>query len=561
MARQDQNQVVYVDGDVPQLPLQLGQLLVDSSQISTGVTNLQQCTSQDPLIYTPIAGRPQGDIRNYGASTTATPAQNSAALQAAIDANNEVYTEEAYTFALTAITLHSNMKFVFGPEGEWIREGGGVGAAPGWILGTGLTNIEWKNPRITGNGEEDSPGVGGHANIVMTNCTKLTYLGGVISKAGAHGIQHDSCSYVFLRGTDLTNNYYYGVSDTLGFANLYFAALFEENGDTTIASSAFGRGINFWMCVGCYAVNCWFIRNTEYGFRIYSQVGDLLDSYANQLLNSYFEDNVRADVVLYDEGVLTPFVYRNLVVGNIAVRTTDPTLGVSFLLHGDHNTTDDCHVYNDGAFGTFTAFYMFDSDGNEVLNSSCENTQQAINLSTTSQNCVVDNFEGRGVAVAVQGLPLAGHRVLNSRFTHGGSGTTDVGIVTYNATGRCYIEGTTLDGFDVGIDSEDEALTLINNTTLNSGTAGWRKAQDAQSTQVVHGNNWDSTSPAFLQYLNRPVSGGPAEFRTNADPASLTWAVSDRYVYTPAAIGSPKAKTCTTGGTGGAATWTSEGNL
>lgn len=56
--RGDENQVVYVDGDIPQLPLQLGQLLVDSSGISPGNTNLQQCTSQDPLVYEVIQGIP-----------------------------------------------------------------------------------------------------------------------------------------------------------------------------------------------------------------------------------------------------------------------------------------------------------------------------------------------------------------------------------------------------------------------------------------------------------------------------------------------------------------------
>ncbi len=56
MARGDKFPVVYVDGDVPQLPIQLGQLLVDSSLISLGVTNLQQCTSQDPLVYEPLQG-------------------------------------------------------------------------------------------------------------------------------------------------------------------------------------------------------------------------------------------------------------------------------------------------------------------------------------------------------------------------------------------------------------------------------------------------------------------------------------------------------------------------
>ncbi len=56
MARGDNNQVVYVAGDVPQLPLQLGQLLVDSSQVAPGSTNLQQCTSQSPLVYEPLQG-------------------------------------------------------------------------------------------------------------------------------------------------------------------------------------------------------------------------------------------------------------------------------------------------------------------------------------------------------------------------------------------------------------------------------------------------------------------------------------------------------------------------
>ena len=54
--RGDQYQVVYVDGDVPQLPIQLGQLLVDSSLVSPENTNLQQCTSQNPLVYEPLQG-------------------------------------------------------------------------------------------------------------------------------------------------------------------------------------------------------------------------------------------------------------------------------------------------------------------------------------------------------------------------------------------------------------------------------------------------------------------------------------------------------------------------
>lgn len=87
MARGDESQVVYVDGDVPQLPLQLGQLLVDSSLISPGTTNLQQCTSQSPLIYEPIQSgypaTPAGAVPDGNGTGGGT--NNAAALQAWLD--------------------------------------------------------------------------------------------------------------------------------------------------------------------------------------------------------------------------------------------------------------------------------------------------------------------------------------------------------------------------------------------------------------------------------------------------------------------------------------------
>lgn len=102
MARGDNNQVVYVAGDVPQLPLQLGQLLVDSSQVSPGNTNLQQCTSQSPLTYEPLQGgypespaevsvgvvivnyrREPADVERYGTNTTPGTTDMTAALATA----------------------------------------------------------------------------------------------------------------------------------------------------------------------------------------------------------------------------------------------------------------------------------------------------------------------------------------------------------------------------------------------------------------------------------------------------------------------------------------------
>lgn len=129
-ARGDKSQVVYVDGDVPQLPIQLGQLLVDSSQIALGATNLQQCTSQDPLTYEPLQGGypltafevvagvvpasylyPYGDVRRYGMVPG-----NKAALIAAghvTDVNGAIYTQ------MMAAAAASKGMEVFFPLGEW----------------------------------------------------------------------------------------------------------------------------------------------------------------------------------------------------------------------------------------------------------------------------------------------------------------------------------------------------------------------------------------------------------------------------------------------------------
>ncbi len=98
----DSYQVVYVDGDVPQLPIQLGQLLVDSSEIDSGTTNLQQCTSQSPLIYLPVTGAfgrtaaevlagvtvvnyyyPEGRVDRYGNNTVPGTTDMRAAFDAA----------------------------------------------------------------------------------------------------------------------------------------------------------------------------------------------------------------------------------------------------------------------------------------------------------------------------------------------------------------------------------------------------------------------------------------------------------------------------------------------
>jgi hypothetical protein len=193
------------------------------------------------------------------------------------------------------------------------------------------------------------------------------------------------------------------------------------------------------------------------------------------------------------------------------------------------------------------------------VNCSAENIADALALSTAT-DCVVDGFIGDGVATAcgTAGIVGAGNVIRNCEFYHGGVGASDVALVNYNATGKNWIEGNRFEDFHTGIYIGSEAVALINNTTVNSGSAGMRKDNDAQAGQVIHGNTWDSTNPALIQSLQR-IEVGKALLWATAAPTIRTWAIGDRCYNSAPAAGQPKSWVCTTAGTPG--TWTSEGNL
>jgi hypothetical protein len=137
VARGDNNQVVYVDGDIPQLPLQLGQLLVDSSQMATGIPNLQQCTSQNPLVYVPLVGSDGIDVRWYGVVGNGVT-NDTAAIQAAVNAAPSGSTL-VFPFGMTPAmgqVVVSSKNLVIRAEGATFIL---VGDSAGWLVDGAVT--------------------------------------------------------------------------------------------------------------------------------------------------------------------------------------------------------------------------------------------------------------------------------------------------------------------------------------------------------------------------------------------------------------------------------------
>jgi hypothetical protein len=380
-----------------------------------------------------------------------------------------------------------------------------------------------------------------------------------ITKSGSIAIFTTGGTKITAFNCNLSQNYFYGVDDRDGAGNKYIANRFISNGDTGVATSTGGRGINLWRCVGCHVSDCDFVGNSEYGFRIYSEAADASGSYGNTVDDCYFEDNASADIVLYDESLAGSLVKKNTLANCTVRRSTNPTLGQSVLFHGGDNTMDGIHVFKEGVFGTGAAFYLYYGVRNRVINCSASNIADALVFSNAS-DCVVDGFIGTGVATAagVAGFSLSGNVIRNSSFTHGGAGVADVGIVCFNATGKNFIENVRLDGFQYGVYVGDEAVSLRGVVATNSTSAGFRKDGDVQAGQELVGNSWDSANPALLQDIERR-DGSKAVGRYTAAPTIRTWAVGDRVFNATPSAGQPKSWVCTVAGTPG--TWVSEGNL
>lgn len=491
-----------------------------------------------------------GDPRRFGASTGASASANRVAIQAALDSSGWVTIYEAYTIS-AAVNLRSDQIVQFVGTGS-ISLAGGV-TTEYMLRGDTLDNVRIIGGEITGNG---SAGV---SSVYLTSCSNVLISDVSITKAGSIAVFLQSCSRVTVRSCDLSQNYFYGIEDRDGTGNSFFGNRCYLNGNTGVATSTGGRGINMWRCVGNYVAGNRFASNTEYGFRIYSEAADATTSYGNRIVDNHFEDNTSADLVLYDESLAGTLVKQNVIANNVAQRSTNPGLGVSFLLHGGDNTIHNCHVFKSGTFGNFVAFNFYYAVRNKVTDCSATNTADALGFSNAT-DCDVDGFRGRTVATVagVAGFVGAGNVLRNSRFLHGGGGGSDVGIVHYNATGRNTIDNVELDGFATGIYIGTEAVTIRDCKTLNSTTAGFRKDGDAQTGQELADNIFDSANPTLARFLERRTAGKAVLYDTAA-PTIRTWAVGDRCFNSAPSAGNPKSWVCTTAGTPG--TWTSEGNL
>jgi parallel beta-helix repeat protein len=487
-------------------------------------------------------------VRDYGARGDGVT-DDTAAIQAAIDAANGVFFPSGTYLVSAQINVKANL-FLRGEGGSKISLK--VGVTPYVLRGNAVNNFTMRDLEIEGNGAV------GLSTVYITNSTNVTVDNCKITKSGSIAIQIVNCTFAKVENCTLSSNYFYGLEFRDCDGCKAIANQCVDNGNTGVATSTGGRGINLWRSRGCYVAGNRFVTNTEYGFRIYSEAADGTTSYNNVVTGNVFLDNTRADLVLYDEGAAFSFVAYNAISDNLALRTTNATLGASFILQGDYNTFVNNQIKKAGTFGTDCAFNFFNANYCTISSCYVENMAQAFSTSS-SANITIENCFGNGVANGLT-VPTTGIIVKNCRFIKGGAGASDTCINNTVATGKNYYEGNIISGFYRGIWIGDENVALYRNTTTGSTLDGIAKTGNSLAGLECSDNQFDTCSNYLLSSLRKGTAFHyRAELTYPAAPTTLTWQQGDRCWSQNQTVGQPIGWICTVAGTPG--TWVAMVNL
>ena len=475
---------------------------------------------------------------------------DTAAIQAAITASNSVYIPFGSYLVNAQINLKSNLT-IYADLGAKLVLAPAV--TPYVLRGDTMSNIRITNLEIEGNG------IVGFSTIYLSNVSEVLFDNCKVTKSGSNGIYISTGSNVTVQNSTLSNNYFYGIEFRDCDNCKAIANLCAENGITGVATSTDGRGIMLWRSRGCYIAGNRLSLNTEYGFRIYSEAADATTSNYNVVTGNVLTDNVRADLVLYDEGAAFSFVARNTLSDNIIYRSVDTTdLNSVCVLQGDFNTYVNNHVFKSGAFGTDCGFNFFNANYCTISNCSVYNMDVAFSTSS-STNITIDNCFGNVVGKGLT-IPTEGIIVRNSKFLHGGAGATDVCIDNSPATGKNFYESNYISAFYQGVVVADQSVALFGNTTVGSTNAGLRKTGNVTATIEAANNSWDSANPFLLSAYSRTSSvHDQAVIKYTAAPTTLSWTRGDTAWNEEPTVGQPVGWMCTVAGTPG--TWVAMANL
>jgi hypothetical protein len=490
-----------------------------------------------------------------------------------------------------AITsLPSTGGTVFFPAGEYKTDGGvtlvgnltlqgetgtvlkPTDSVPQWAYrGLSTNNVKIKDLVFEGTGTAFTDGnqqllnISTASNIEITGCT--------FTKGRVTGLGIAACNAVHISNCNFTRNYYYGADVRDSSETTTDSCVFQLNGDTGSATTAFGRGLVFWRCSNSTLSNSVFDRNTEYGLRLFAQSTDVVANRNIAISGCTFRDNGttaagKNDLYVYDEPSLT----ERVAISGCTFSTRAGNFGA--VLSGKEITVSGCvfkAITPQSGFGVS----LFGSTNVVVSGNVFHGFANVASFSPTagfvSTNCTISNNQCIDVA-GFGNLQGTGHIIANNYLKKGGAGASDVCFTVTSANISATISNNTVDGFFRGFNvaTTGGVVAFKDNITLNStGTGFFAQFQTDVSGIICTNNSFDAAFPTpwGAMFADSRQAFGRKFYTSNTNPsagglgvgANIVWEVGDRVFNSNAAIGAPKSWVCTVAGAPG--TWTSEGNL
>lgn len=497
--------------------------------------------------YSMIEGAPIS-VLDYGAVADGVT-DDSAAIQAALNAGDVVVFPAGVYSIAAPIAIQDGQTLHL--DGAVIKPTSALTAAA--ISGTSISNVQVYGGTFEGVGTAFA--TGDEHLMLFTSCSNVQINGTKFTNSRSEGLRLVDCTNCVVSGVYALNNYGSGLQDRDGSGNKFIGVTSSGNGNTSVATYFGGRGLLIWRSFNTQVIGGTFASNTEYGIRVYSQVGDLDVASCIKVTNAHAEENGKIDFFVYNEiGSVTEVEFSGCTVR----RTTDPTLGC-IGLQGSLISWIGGSVVKIGTRMAVPAFTGFGLSFSLIANCKVSNAGTFIAWGTDICN---DVLVSGNIVECARGGALAGTNITfrGNKFTHGGAGATDVAIDAL-ATYSPIIDGNEFDGFWRNVSWDAQPITLLNNTSRNTANVSLRMNGDGVAGLVSSGNNWDiGSNPTFAATAYRQANvNSRLTVYGGAAPTTLTWERGDRLVQANPTVGLPKSWVCTVSGTPG--TWVSEGNL
>jgi len=490
------------------------------------------------------------------------PAFNAASAYAASLPNGGVVKVPSGVMTVKSQAIfHSNVDYVFPRSSLQINVDNSVPLQA--FYGNNISNFSIAGGRFFGSGTAFTDGNQRH--VVLAGCSNFSVVGMYGTKSRNDALMLNSCHDFMLDQIVTPNNYGMGVVIR---ANCYNGIIgFIEangNGDTGVATSEGGRGVLIWQSNGIIADTIITKGNTEYGFRLYVEVGDTQPNNSvivNNLISEGNGTTAAGKIDVYLFGANSKIIINNLLCKTLSNRN-------GLVIHGKDVLVSNYQFEEIGAGGTSDAIVFFSAENSHVRNISAYGGRFLVTFSPTgiSNGCSVQEFKAEVVNVA-SNLYGTGNKVKHGTAKHIGAGVTDIGFICNNAAAiEAEIDDVLLDGFyrpmEISVDSAKMKITnMRDKNTLDVVRVFGTNLQNLE----WYGNSWTAnTNPAYLKGAEIKRINGANRFRgvaVNASGASMAHSVGDIIEHTNPVAAGFIGSVCVTAGTGAAAVWKTYGQI